>query len=185
MKTQIENPEHIETEKKIPHLQSKILSETTMIKSKINDTLSENANNGVNIRELKDFDPNTDLEFFHSLEGEDGWMAIGMKNCMNQRYYIVIGENDKKLGIVGVYDTEDEKNITHIVINPEYRSKKIGKSLLPNFYNELLKKAGLKSLIATINPDNMASIKSHEKAGFLKVNDPKYDWKLKYKFSIE
>lgn len=145
----------------------------------------ENVENSFSVRELKDFNPDDDMDFFRSLEGEDGWIAIGMENCTNQQYYVVIGKNNEKLGIIGVYDTENEKNITHIVINPEYRSKKIGKSLLPEFYSQLLKKTGLKSLIATINPTNPASIKSHENAGFIKVNDPKYDWKLKYKYSIK
>ncbi|MBT4722588.1 GNAT family N-acetyltransferase [Candidatus Falkowbacteria bacterium] len=137
------------------------------------------------VERVEGFDFEKDMDYFKSLEGEDGWIALGMENCSNQQYFVVLSNQNEKLGIVGVYDTEDEKNITHIVIDPKCRSGAIGKSLLPEFYQKLLDKTGLKNLVATINPDNIASIKSHEKAGFEKVDDPAYDWKLKYSYQVK
>ena len=124
-----------------------------------------------------------DEEYFYSISesGKDEWKAIGMENCKNQRYYTVIGENNVKLGIVGIYDTDDEQNITHIVIDPKFR----GKGLLSNFYDQLLQKERLSLLVATINVKNKASVISHEKAGFRKVSDEKYEeefQKYKYKY---
>ncbi len=182
----MENPEYAEED--LPAIHSKesqsILSASATVRSQANGVL-ENAEKNVSIRELRDFDSGADMDYFRSLEGKGGWIAIGMDDCMNQQYYVAIGENDEKLGIVGVYDTEDAINFTHVVIDPEYRSTKTGKSLLPDFYSQLLKKTGLKSLVATINPRNIASIRSHEKAGFREIDVPKYDWKLIYEYDIE
>jgi len=121
--------------------------------------------------ELHDFNPKGDMDYFYQLEGTDGWIALGMENCRNQRYYIVIGENGEKLGVVGVYDTDSEKNITHIVVDPKYR----GRGLPSKFYQVLLEKTGLEFLIATISRSNIASVRAHEKAGFRKVSDPAYE----------
>ena len=76
---------------------------------------------GIEVVGLDEFDE----EYFYSISegGEDEWKAIGMENCKNQKYYTVIGENNVKLGIVGIYDTDDEQNITHIVIDPKFRGK--------------------------------------------------------------
>ena len=46
-----------------------------------------------------------DLNYFHELEGPDGWIALGMKNCRNQKYFTVFDQNGTKLGIAGVFDT--------------------------------------------------------------------------------
>lgn len=131
----------------------------------------------VSVKGLADFDE----KYFHSIaeDGEDEWIASGMKNCKNQRYYTVLGKNDVKLGIVGVYDTDDDRNITHILIDPEFR----GKGLLQKFYAQLMRKEKLPFLTATINIDNIVSVKSHEKAGFEKVSDKAFEDKYhKYKY---
>jgi len=148
-------------------------------------TISEKSDTDISVGELVEFDQKNDMDFFYSIDGDNAWIALEMDNCINERYFVVLGKNKEKLGIVGVYDTADEESISHIVINPEYRSKKIGKSLLPEFYNELLKKTGLKEVFATVNPDNFASVSSHERAGFVKIDDPHYDWKIKYSYSLK
>ena len=131
----------------------------------------------VSVKCLADFDE----KYFHSIaqDGENEWIAIGMENCKNQRYYTVLGENNIKLGIVGVYDTDDDQNITHILIDPELR----GKGLLQKFYAQLMREEKLPFLTATINIDNLASVKSQEKAGFEKVSDKAYEDEYhKYKY---
>jgi L-amino acid N-acyltransferase YncA len=131
----------------------------------------------IKVKGLADFD----LEYFKKLEGEDGWIALGQKNCKNQRYHTVVGGDGEKLGIIGVYDTEDEQNVTHIAIDPKYR----GKGLVPQFYDVLMDKEKLDTLVATIDRKNRPSIISHERAGFKKVSDEAYEEefdKFKYKY---
>ena len=93
-------------------------------------------NNKIKIKELQVINPKTDMDYYYGLEGRDGWIAIGMNNCINQKYFIVIGDNNINLGIVGVYDINDERNITHIVIDKKYR----GRDLTSQFYKYLIKK---------------------------------------------
>jgi len=129
---------------------------------------------------LVDF-TDADMDYFHQLEGEDGWIALGMENCKNQRYYVVTGDSGERLGIVGVYDTDNEENITHIVVDPEYR----GRGLAGKFYEALLEKTGLDFLIATISRSNVASVRAHEKAGFRKVSDSVYEEQFdKFKYRL-
>jgi RimJ/RimL family protein N-acetyltransferase len=132
----------------------------------------------IKIEGLADFD----LDYFKTLEGEDGWIAIGQENCKNQKYFTVVGDSGEKLGIVGVYDTEDEQNITHIVIDPKYR----GKGLVQQFYGALMSRENLTTLTATIDRKNRPSIVSHERAGFKKVSDEAYEKEFnKFKYRYE
>jgi L-amino acid N-acyltransferase YncA len=132
----------------------------------------------IKIARLADFD----LDYFKRLEGEEGWIAIGQENCKNQKYYTVIGEDGEKLGIVGVYDMEDEKNLTHITIDQKYR----GKGLVPKFYEAIMAKENLSSLTATISRGNRPSIISHERASFKKISDSAYEEKFdKFKYRYE
>lgn len=135
-------------------------------------------NQEIKVGKLGDFD----MDYFKSLEGENCWIAIGQKNCKNQRYYTVIGEDGEKLGIVGVYDTDDEQNLTHVVVDPKFR----GKGLTSKFYEALMARENLNFLTATVDRDNIASIKAHEKAGFKKVSDENYEGEFnKHKYKLE
>lgn len=106
----------------------------------------------VQIGELADFD----MDYFRQLEGEDGWIAIGQEECRNQRYFTVVDERGEKLGIVGMYDTDDEKNITHTVVDPKYR----GRKLAPEFKMKLLDVTGEDYFISTVDLDNKDSLTS-------------------------
>lgn len=130
----------------------------------------------VAIENLGDFD----MEYFQELEGADGWIAIGQDNCLNQRYFTVFGEQNEKLGIVGVYDTEGDKNIMHTVVDPKYR----GQGLAAKFKQQLMDKLNLSFVTMTIDLDNASSIKSTQKmSGVKKISDDKYErdfHKVKY-----
>ena len=135
---------------------------------------------GIEIAGLDEFDE----EYFYSIskDGEDEWKAIGIENCQSQKYYTVVSENNVRLGIVGIYNTDNEQNITHIIIDPKFR----GKGLLPKFYDLLLQEEKPSFLTATIKVDNISSVKSHEKAGFRKISDDEYEKKFqKYKYRLE
>ncbi|MFA5186106.1 MAG: GNAT family N-acetyltransferase [Patescibacteria group bacterium] len=113
-----------------------------------------------------------DMAYFRQLEGKDGWIAIGQGNCRNQNYFTVLSDAGEKLGIVGVYDTDDEENISHTVVDPKYR----GRGLAMKFKERLMDELGLPFLTLTIDLDNTASIKAAEKIpGIKKVSDKAYE----------
>ena len=123
-----------------------------------------------------------DESYFRKLEGEDGWIAIGQKNCSNQKYFTVKGEDNEILGIIGVYDTDDEKNIAHTVIDPKHR----GKGLSGKLKKILMDKLNLEFLTLTIDLSNTASIRSAEKTpNTEKTSDKQYENEFhKVKFQV-
>ncbi|MFC1702996.1 hypothetical protein ACFLZO_00850 [Patescibacteria group bacterium] len=124
-----------------------------------------------------------DMEYFRELEGEDGWIAIGQENCSNQRYFTVHGEKDGRLGIVGMYDTDDERNITHTVVDSAHR----GKGLSAEFKERLLDATGEDHYVATVDLDNASSLRSMQNTeGVEVVSDEEYERKYhKRKFRYE
>lgn len=121
-----------------------------------------------------------DEDYFRQLEGEKGWIALGQDNCANQRYFTVVGKGGEKLGIIGVYDTDDDQNVTHTVVDPKFR----GRGLAGDFKRKLMQELGLASIILTIDLDNQASVRAAEKLpGVKKVSDEQYEkdyHKVKY-----
>ena len=121
-----------------------------------------------------------DMQYFQELEGQDGWIALGQENCSNQRYFTVYGEAGEKLGIIGVYDTDEEKNVTHTVVDPKYR----GQGLASRFKQMLVNELNLPFITMTISLENTASIRATEKLpGVKKISDEQYEsdfGKVKY-----
>lgn len=142
----------------------------------MNPIVNKEKKEKLEIGSLQDFD----MEYFKTLEGEDGWLALNQENCKNQRYFTVKEMKGEKLGIVGVYDTEDEQNIAHTIVDPKYR----GQGLAIKFKQQLISKLGLNNLILTVDLDNQPSIKSVEKIpGIKKISNKDYEeeyHKLKY-----
>jgi|GEM_PF-6193074 len=62
--------------------------------------------------------------------------------------------------MIGVYDTEFEKNISHTLVNPKYR----GQGLAGEFKQKLMAEFGLPFLTLTIDLNNTASIRAAEKS---------------------
>lgn len=142
----------------------------------LDDQIKEN----IEIGDLEAFD----LNYFKQLEGEDGWIAIGpedyKKDYQNQKYFTICGLKGEKLGIVGVYDIGDEKNIIHTVIDPRYRGKRLASKA--KLY--LMEKLDLPFITFTIDLNNKSSISAAEKMpGIKKVSDEQYEkefHKMKY-----
>lgn len=123
-----------------------------------------------------------DFDYFKTLEGENGWLAIGMENCKNQQYYTVNSVQGEKLGVVGVYDTDEEKNIAHTVVDPKFR----GQGLAEKFKDKLMDRLSLPYLTLTIDLDNTSSIKSAENMKAVKISDEKYEQEFhKVKYRVE
>jgi RimJ/RimL family protein N-acetyltransferase len=122
----------------------------------------------IRIGRLGDFDP----EYFRQIESKNGWIALGQDNCRNQKYFTVYGDAGTKLGIVGVYDTDDEQNISHTVVDPKFR----GQGLAVKFKETLMADLNLPFLTLTIDLDNTSSIRAAEKIpGIRKVSDAAYE----------
>jgi len=107
------------------------------------------------IESLSDFD----MKYFKTLEGTGNWLAIGQENCKNQHYFTVLNTTSDKLGIVGVYDTDDEQNIAHTVVATKYR----GQGLAKKFKDALMDKLNLPFTTLTIDLGNTPSIRAAKK----------------------
>ena len=123
-----------------------------------------------------------DAEYFKRLEGPDGWVAIGRENCRNQRYFTVMDSTGEKLGIVGLYDTADDANISHTIVDPKYR----GLGLAKDFKDKLLEATGETYYVAAVDLENTASLAAMLKIPGIKiVSDQEYETefhKRKFRF---
>lgn len=124
-----------------------------------------------------------DSEYFQSLEGSDGWIALGQDNCQNQRYFTVYGTDGEKLGIVGVYDTDDDQHISHTVVDPRFR----GQGLAARFKERLMEELDLPFLTLTIAMRNTASLRAAERtSGAYRTSDVSYEQEFqRAKFRLE
>jgi hypothetical protein len=106
------------------------------------------------------------------------------------RYFMVTGGNGEKLGIIGIYDNDRDKNAIHIIVDPEYR----GTGLAKQFYDLIMNQLDLPFITLTIDfdpndPDgekrttNVSSMKAAAKLpDAIRINDPFYDKFGKAKF---
>lgn len=124
-----------------------------------------------------------DLAYFKRLSGPNGWLAIGQSGCKNQRYFTVLGSDGNKLGIVGLYDTDDETNVSHTIVDPKYR----GLGLAEEFKDKLLETTGESYYVATVDLDNAPSLAAMSKIPGIQVaSDAEYESRYhKRKFRFE
>jgi RimJ/RimL family protein N-acetyltransferase len=82
-----------------------------------------------------------------------------------------------------VYDTDDEQNVTHTVVDPKHR----GQGLAEKFKNDLMDRLDLPFVTLTIDLDNAASIRAAEKLpGIRRASDAEYEKEFhKAKFIYE
>ena len=152
---------------------------------------------------LEDFD----MDFFQEID-EDNWIALGNEDYKNQKYFTVKGTKGENLGIIGVFDTNEDTNVTHTIVAPEFR----GNKLAAKFKHHLMDKLDLDHITLIINYDpdhppeynpdhpdfnpkvskddnttNWASIRATEKIeGVRRVSDEAYEKEFhKVKFIYE
>lgn len=88
-------------------------------------------------------------------------------NCQTSFSFVAI-KNNKVVGFLLAYETLLFKNkivIRHLAVHPDFQKQGIGKKL----YNTVIRKAktrGVEEIETGINPDNLPSIKLHQKVGF-------------------
>ncbi|MCX6744214.1 MAG: GNAT family N-acetyltransferase [Candidatus Parcubacteria bacterium] len=130
----------------------------------------------IQVGNLADFDQ----EYFESLEGKDGWIALGNDAYKNQRYFTGLSTAGEKIGIVGVYDVGKDQNVLHYVVDQKYR----GQGLARELADQIMEKLNLPQVVLTIDLDNKASIRAAEKMpGVEKISNSAYEkdfHKVKY-----
>lgn len=104
-----------------------------------------------------------DKGYFESLEGHEGILLAENGFC-----HTILCDNNRA-GVVGYIPAKFPKNsgFVQIIISPGFR----GKGIVEISENLLAQKYKLKILYATINKENAASIRSHQKAGFAMIGD--------------
>lgn len=105
-----------------------------------------------------------DNDYFKTLKDKDA-VVIG-----DGKYYTILLDN-KKVGVVGYIPCKNPENsgFVQIILAPEFRRK----GLVRQAEDFLAKKHNIKLFFATIKKENIASIKSHEKSGFVLLNEYK------------
>lgn len=101
---------------------------------------------------------NFDDNFFKSLPD---FRKIGLDS---KGIYHTIIIDDQKAGVVGYIPTKgkEKTGFVQIILKDDFR----GLGILVLAEDLLAKKYNLKTLLATIKKDNLASIRAHEKSGF-------------------
>lgn len=79
--------------------------------------------------------------------------------------YLVAKINNVIVGFAGIIPIVDEADISNIVVNKNFRNKKIGSLLLENLIN-LSISLNLKAINLEVNEFNVPAIKLYEKYGF-------------------
>ncbi len=106
---------------------------------------------------LKEFNQ----EFFESLPDN---RQIVRPTMTNEKYYHTVYAEGEPAGIVGFVPSENMRDtgFMQILLAPAYR----GKGLISKIYDRMIELHSLKTLYATIEKSNTASIRAHEKIGF-------------------
>lgn len=130
--------------------------------------MNESKERKIELGELADFDQ----QYFESLEGKEGWIAMGNDFYKNPRYFTGLSTNREKVGIVGVYDCGPDQNILHYVVDSKYRGQGMARKLTDKIMTDL----DLPYVVLTIDLDNKASLRAAEKLpGVEKVSDAAHE----------
>lgn len=100
-------------------------------------------------------------EFFENL---DDSRKIEAPNISNEKYYHTIFVDGEPAGIVGFIPSQHlpDTGFMQIILTSAFR----GKGLISKIYERMIELHSLKTLYATIEKGNSASIRAHEKIGF-------------------
>ena len=95
------------------------------------------------------------------------WFKKSLKNKNN--YYFICYENKNKLGFVKYEQDKNGKYFVSINLNPNFRNKGLSSKILITSLNQkVLKKENV--IYAKIKKNNVKSLKSFKKAGYVKFN---------------
>lgn len=105
-----------------------------------------------------------DMNYYQQIAGN--YADTQIMNRQDAKMYSVVDGQGNNLGAVGLF-IHDGKPFTDVAIDPAQR----GKGLLSQFYELLARKTRQPRLWAYVDKNNIPSVKSHEKMGFIKVGD--------------
>lgn len=100
-------------------------------------------------------------EFFEDLPDS---REINPPSFTTERYYHTVFVDGERAGIVGFVPSQNmpDTGFVQIVLAPAYR----GKGLIGKIYERMVELHSLKTLYATIEKANSASLRAHDKIGF-------------------
>ncbi len=92
----------------------------------------------------------------------------------NLAEYLVIEEDQKVVGYLGIWHILDQGHITNIAIHPDYRHRGYAQLLLDTIVEKSVKK-GCYSFTLEVRASNIPALKLYEKKGFIRAGiRPKY-----------
>lgn len=105
-------------------------------------------------------------EYFESLPDN---RQIAAPTITSEKYYHTIFVDGERAGIVGLIPSQfmSDTGFAQIVLDHSYR----GKGLIRKIYDKFVELHELKTLYATIEKANPASVRAHEKIGFKQISE--------------
>ena len=90
-------------------------------------------------------------------------------------FYLVATVDKKIVGYIGAWISFGDAQITNIAIDPDFRRRGIGESMIRFFESEIKKSRGVSAMTLEVRPSNLNAIHLYEKIGFRSVGRrPKY-----------
>ena len=88
---------------------------------------------------------------------------------------IVRSYNGKIVGYIGSWIVQGEAQITNIAVDPDFRRRGIGESMLKEFESIVKNSLGVAAMTLEVRPSNLSAIHLYEKFGFRSVGRrPRY-----------
>ncbi|MEP1488111.1 MAG: GNAT family N-acetyltransferase [Algibacter sp.] len=94
--------------------------------------------------------------------------AISKQITVDHFEYFVLTYNKSPVGYISFRSEKELLFLSKIYVLSDYRGKKIGKTAM-QFIEEKAKVCNLKTIMLTVNKNNINSIKTYEKLGFVNV----------------
>ena len=122
----------------------------------------------VKIRPMQKTDVDDVIEIEKLAYGNHHWSKDSfMSELSNElaHYFSVLNENGELIGYCGMWRILEEVHITNIAVNPNYRRKHIGETLLKTIIDDCYKNM-VKFITLEVRSSNLPAISLYEKYGF-------------------
>ena len=98
------------------------------------------------------------------------------EECLNENtFYFVAMIEQKIVGYIGSWIVQGEAQITNIAVDPDFRRRGIGESMLKEFESIVKNSLGVAAMTLEVRPSNLSAIHLYEKFGFRSVGRrPRY-----------
>ena len=98
------------------------------------------------------------------------------EECLNENTFYFVATIDQKIvGYIGSWIVQGESQITNIAVDPDFRCRGIGESMLKEFESIVKNSRDVSALTLEVRPSNLNAIHLYEKLGFQHIaNDKGY-----------